>query len=410
MDGRPIVAVTRPADGSSVQATRPIYARGEITATQMWERSSGRLVTVFVAALFLSAMAAPAIGAVASEQPPTRQPAQFDGGPVSQQGVDTDSVRLIVSVDGNGSATWTVQYWTRLDDENTTAAFESLQSDVQSNPSNFSDRFAARMRSTVGAAENATGREMNASGFDVRAETRAPPEYGVVTYTFRWDNFAAVDGDTVRVGDAIEGLFLDERTRLVIEWPAGYATTDVAPEPDERRDNAVVWRGAETSFVSGEPSVVLRPASTVTTSAAGGGDGGDGGPASPSPDDGGPALPLVGVVLLVAVVGAVAWRYHGRLGDADADVGATAASEGGSGEAGASADAEARDDLLSNEERVLQFVREQGGRVKQQEIVEAFDWTEARTSQIVRDLRDEGSLEGFRLGRENVLKLPDDDS
>jgi uncharacterized membrane protein len=47
--------------------------------------------------------------------------------------------------------------------------------------------------------------------------------------------------------------------------------------------------------------------------------------------------------------------------------------------------------------------------VKQQEIVEAFDWTEARTSQIVRDLRDDGELDGFRLGRENVLKLPDED-
>ncbi|MEF8856906.1 MAG: hypothetical protein V5A16_05730 [Haloplanus sp.] len=360
--------------------------------------------------------AAPAVGAVASEQSATRAPAQLDGGPVYQQGVDTDSVRLIVSVDGNGSATWTVQYWTRLDDENTTAAFESLQSDIESNPSNFSDRFAARMQSTVSSAENATGREMNASGFDVRAETRSPPEYGVVTYTFRWDNFAAVDGDTVRVGDAIEGLFLDERTRLVIEWPAAYATTDVAPEPDERRDNAVVWRGAETSFVSGEPSVVLQPASAVTTSAAGGGDGGDGG--EPSPDDGGSALPLVGVVLLVALV-AVAWRYRDRLGadeavaDADGDPGvrATATGEDSAVNGGSPpTDAEAREDLLSNEERVLQFVREQGGRVKQQEIVEAFDWTEARTSQIVRDLRDEGDLEGFRLGRENVLKLPDEDS
>jgi len=383
----------------------------------MWKRSSGRLATVFVAALLLSVTAAPAIGAVA-DQSATRPPAQFGGGPVHQQGVDTDSVRLIVSVDGNGSATWTVQYWTRLDDENTTAAFESLQSDIESNPSNFSDPFAARMQSTVGAAENATGREMSASGFDVRAETRAPPEYGVVTYTFRWDNFAAVDGDTVRVGDAIEGLFLDDRTRLVIEWPDAYVTTDIAPEPDERRGNAVVWRGAETSFVSGEPSVVLRPASTVTTSAAAGGDdGGDGG--GPSPDGGGSALPLVGVVLLVALVAAVAWRYRDRLGSDEAVVDAdggdpgvdvTAAGGDGAGNAGPPADAEARDDLLSNEERVLQFVREQGGRVKQQEIVETFDWTEARTSQIVRDLRDDGDLEGFRLGRENVLKLPGDDS
>jgi hypothetical protein len=372
----------------------------------MRDRSSDRLVGVVSAVLLLSLVAGPALGAVTSA-PSSSSTAQLGGGAVSQQGVDTDSVRLIVSVAENGSATWTVQYWTRLDDENTTAAFESLQRDIESNPSNFSDRFASRMRSTVRASENATGREMTATGFDVQAETRTPPDYGVIVYTFRWDGFAAVDGETIRVGDAIEGLFLDERTRLVIEWPDAYATADVSPSPDERRDDAAVWRGAETSFVSGEPSVVLRPAPTVTTTSGGdggsgdGGSGGDGGGATTPSSDGGSMLPLVGLGLLV--VGAVAWRYRDRFGGTEP---ATTAANGGSDGGGEASD----EDLLSNEERVLQFVREQGGRVKQQEIVEAFDWTEARTSQIVRDLRDDGSLEGFRLGRENVLKIPDDDS
>ncbi|MFC7172555.1 hypothetical protein ACFQL0_02580 [Haloplanus litoreus] len=167
----------------------------------MWERSFGRVVAAVVAVLILSA-ATPGIGAVA---PTGTSPPQIDVGPSFQQGVDTDSVRLIVSVDRNGSASWTVQYWTRLDDENTTAAFESLQADIREDPDNFSDRFASRMRSTVATAENSTGREMDASDFRVSAETRTPPEYGVVTYTFRWDGFAAVDGDSLRVGDAIEG-------------------------------------------------------------------------------------------------------------------------------------------------------------------------------------------------------------
>jgi hypothetical protein len=374
----------------------------------MWMRSSDRLVTVV---LILSLAVGPALGTgvVASTHASSPSPAQLGGSPVYQQGVDTDSVRLIVSVDENGSATWTVQYWTRLDDENTTDAFESLRSDIEATPSNFSDRFASRMRSTVRTAENATGREMNASDFEVRAERRTPPDYGVVAYTFRWDGFAAVDGDTIRVGDAIEGLFLDDRTRLVVEWSAAYATTDVAPDPDERRDDAVVWRGAETSFVSGEPSVVLRPVPAATTTASGGGS--DGGATTPAPDGGsGSMLPLLGVGLL-AVVGVVAWRYRDRFGTATSQGTTPADGAGGDdGDADAAPPPDAREDLLSNEERVLQFVRDQGGRVKQQEIVEAFDWTEARTSQIVRDLRDDGSLEGFRLGRENVLKLPDEDS
>ena len=65
--------------------------------------------------------------------------------------------------------------------------------------------------------------------------------------------------------------------------------------------------------------------------------------------------------------------------------------------------------LLSNEERVLQLIADNGGRMKQQAIVQELDWTDAKTSQVVRELRDEGELEGFRLGRENVVRLPDDE-
>ena len=387
-------------------------------------RSSNRRIEVVVAVLILSVTVGPIGGAAAAGT--TTDQAQLSGGPLFQQGVDTDSVRLSVDVKENGSASWTVEYWTRLDDENTTEAFDSLRSDIESNPSNFSDSFATRMGSTVATAENSTDREMNATDFEVRAETRTPPEYGVIVYTFRWDGFAAVDGDRLRIGDAIEGFFLNDRTRLTVEWPADYTATQVAPDPDERRSNAVVWRGSATSFVSGEPTIVLDPTATTTTEAGtGGGEGGDGNSGTPAPDDSGLSVPILAVGLLVAL-GIVAWWFRDRLpipvGDGDevggqsatepaesADDGATAAGAKAGDAAAADDGQDTREDLLSNEERVLQFVRDQGGRVKQQEIVEAFDWTEARTSQIVRDLRDDDSLEGFRLGRENVLKIPDED-
>jgi hypothetical protein len=370
----------------------------------MWTRPPNRFV---IAVLALSLTVYPALYAgVAATTAPPPSPAQLGDPSIDQQRVDTDSVRLIVSVDENGSATWTVRYWTRLDDANTTDAFESLRDDVEADPSNFSDRFASRMRSTVRTAENATGRDMAAADVTVRAERQTPPDYGVVAYSFRWDGFAAVDGEAIRVGDAIEGLFLDDRTRLVIEWPETYAVADVAPTPDERRADAAVWRGATTSFVAGEPSLVLRPASTAPTT-AGGADGPDATATPTSDGASGVVGPLLGVGIL-AVVGVAAWRYRDRFGGGPGPGTTGEASTAGAASADAAAP-DAREDLLSNEERVLRFVREQGGRVKQQEIVEAFDWTEARTSQIVRDLRDDGSLDGFRLGRENVLKLPDEE-
>jgi uncharacterized membrane protein len=56
----------------------------------------------------------------------------------------------------------------------------------------------------------------------------------------------------------------------------------------------------------------------------------------------------------------------------------------------------------------MRLVRDRGGRMKQQEVVSELDWSAARTSQVVSGLREDGALETFRLGRENVLKLPED--
>jgi hypothetical protein len=104
--------------------------------------------------------------------------------------------------------------------------------------------------------------------------------------------------------------------------------------------------------------------------------------------------------------------------DADTDTDATG--HDGDGDSGDEAAREEADEsaspdeervpmeLLSPEERVMRLVTERGGRIKQQEVVSELDWSAARTSQVVSSLRDDGQIETFRLGRENVLKLPEE--
>jgi uncharacterized membrane protein len=46
--------------------------------------------------------------------------------------------------------------------------------------------------------------------------------------------------------------------------------------------------------------------------------------------------------------------------------------------------------------------------VKQQEIVSGLEWTEAKTSQVVNAMHEDGRIEKFRIGRENVVKLPEE--
>jgi uncharacterized membrane protein len=58
---------------------------------------------------------------------------------------------------------------------------------------------------------------------------------------------------------------------------------------------------------------------------------------------------------------------------------------------------------------VRRLLESRDGRMRQQEVVAETGWTEAKTSQVVGEMRGAGTIETFRLGRENVLKLTDED-
>ncbi|MEF8906175.1 MAG: hypothetical protein V5A29_19985, partial [Haloarculaceae archaeon] len=174
-------------------------------------------------------------------------------------GVEPDRVVMDVDVRADGDARWRVAYRFRLSDENASTAFEELRASIEENTSAHRERFATRMNRTVRAAENATGREMAVRNVSVRTSREGLTEYGVVTYRFRWTGFAAVSGDRLVVGDALEALYIDRKTTLVVSWPDGYRASTVEPAADRRRDDSVAWVGP-TRFDSGEPRLVLEPA------------------------------------------------------------------------------------------------------------------------------------------------------
>jgi len=410
------------------------------------ERSRGVAVGIAVALALLLAVAGVGIvtaDGVADARTTTGVDAasattQADGPPIGaayQQEIDPDSVRLTLSVEADGSARWRIEYWTELNDDNETEAFEQLRDDVAASPDEYTARFANRTNRTVASAENATGREMSAGEFGVSATKETiPQEYGVLTYTFEWRGFAAVDGDRLRIGDAIDRFYLNDRTRLVIGWPDEYQLVSATPDADEQRDDAVLWRGTRTDFVTGEPRVVVEEGDGT----GGGGDNGGAG-SSGGDDSGGSPLPWIGAALALFALAGGGLAFLRRNGDDDADAAVAASGAAASRDAepsdgtpveardadsAESGDPDAEDadvdgedaaddgpppELLSNEERVQQVLEDNGSRMRQQELVEETGWTEAKTSQVVGEMRESGALETFRLGRENVLKLPDDD-
>ncbi|ELZ14364.1 hypothetical protein C479_00610 [Halovivax asiaticus JCM 14624] len=61
---------------------------------------------------------------------------------------------------------------------------------------------------------------------------------------------------------------------------------------------------------------------------------------------------------------------------------------------------------LTDHEYVLKLLAENGGRIKQAEIVESVDWSKAKVSRVVADLEAEREITKLRLGRENLICRP----
>ncbi|MFW6003356.1 MAG: DUF7345 domain-containing protein [Halanaeroarchaeum sp.] len=358
----------------------------------------GKVIGIVVVLVVLTATVAPVGGA--SHDTLTQQ-----------ADVDPDFVHIGIDIQPDGSAQWTIEYRVRLTDENETAAYDDIVDDVENNSSAYEDRFATRMNSTVAEAESETGRSMEATNFAVSASIQELPQtYGIMTYTFQWNGFAATEGETIRAGDALRGFFLDAETSMQMTWPEEYTATTVAPTPSDQRDRSVTWEGplefsSDDDESQVEPLVVVEPRSAVTTT--------DTTTAPGMTDDSTDAMMLLAMVfgVLLALVFIVVWYYRSQETDGEAPPTRTASPPGpDAGSTPPEGDAqETPEELLSNEERVTRFLAQHGGRAKQQEIVDGLGWTEAKTSQVLSSMADEDSIEKFRIGRENVVKLPEDE-
>ncbi|MFC6718250.1 helix-turn-helix transcriptional regulator [Natrialbaceae archaeon GCM10025810] len=63
------------------------------------------------------------------------------------------------------------------------------------------------------------------------------------------------------------------------------------------------------------------------------------------------------------------------------------------------------EEFMTDRERVCRLVEENGGRMKQSEIVDSVDWSKAKVSRLLADLEEDGDVTKLRLGRENLVCL-----
>ena len=367
-------------------------------------RPAPRLTALLVVAALLLAGVAP-VPATAGDQR-----VRAVGGPDAAALDVPANTTIAVTLSGNGSANVTVRttYLLESDEERETFAdYAAAYRAGETDDGPRADPFVAAAERASAAA----GREMRVE--NVTRTGGVDGATGSVAVGLRWTNFLTpVGNDTLRLDESLRiganstwlGSLTADQT-LVVRTPPGYSIVDSTGPSFEFRDNAVRFEGPRE--FDERLSVTYRRTA----------------PTTPEPPE--QEIPwgvLGGSVVVLAIVAAAAYARRGRddgavatAGTPDDDAGGeptpeTEGDEVGAEEASAGSDAAPAPDpeLLSDGERVEQLLERNDGRMKQAAIVDETGWSDAKVSQLLSSMADEGRVEKLRLGRENLISLPDD--
>ncbi|WP_255151031.1 helix-turn-helix transcriptional regulator [Halorarius halobius] len=388
------------------------------------------------ALLCLLLLAAAAPGVVAGQSaaaPADRSAAAPSVGPAVAQTDDgnvtapIESTTMTIQLRPNGDARWVVTTAFLLENESDREAFQRLESGFTSGDAGVSYDVATFERAAA-AGRNATGREMRIERVRYNATT-TPVEnatVGRLRMTFRWTNFTESSGRQLVVGDAFNttsGTWLPgltQRQTLVIVPPESYTLLDI-PRGLGAEGGTVTVEGP-AAFEPGYLGQLTYERTDPTPSV------------TDTPNEGidFSMLGLVGVVVIALgalAVGAYVLARHddgdptpGGVGEPNpnggtdgeavtrATTGATDPPSGPATDDAADDDDDGPDiDLLSDEERVEYLLEENGGRMKQANIVKETGWSNAKVSQLLSAMDDDGRIDKLRIGRENLISLPDEE-
>lgn len=332
-----------------------------------------------------------------------------------------------ISLREDRSAFWRVEAEYALETENETESFRSLADRYESGEADVGPD-AVLFETLKDQSSEATGRQMAIENVTYHASIDDSADRGTLALTFRWSNFLRTGEDeTLVLDDAFElpsaeedrqrtwlSIF-DESQQIRISPPEDYTVTNTSI-PVQQRENAVVL--AEPSDFEGDSALRI----TYT-------------PVSPTEQFPVELLAGIGVVAVVAVAAGV-WTLRRRpeddvtegqvapdenpptTGPVDDEDGTVDADEDGtdtdatSGAAGDSDGDDEGDDkvdlsLLSDEEKIERLLERNDGRMKQATIVDEMGWSDAKVSQVLSAMAEEGRIDKLRLGRENLISLPD---
>lgn len=358
--------------------------------------------------------------------------------PTDDETLAEPNVAFDVYIDDGGDAQWTVTASFPLADDEEVTAFQQIGSEYREGTADVGysvdwfERAADRTQDTV-------DREMTVDN-ETRSyaiEEDGNASVGTMQLSFTWTAFAEVDDD-VRVGDAFvddDGPWLGslaENQTLRVHAPEGYSV--VQSQTRVHNATTLVWTGPYR-FTAGDFTAQFSRINTGNGDDEVNGNGEETALADFARYGAGLLVVLVAVGYLLrrttvgpeipSEPGTVSGTDEGS-SDSGEDPSRSADRHGDEGTDAVSSEGVERseeppeptpenpfagvdEELLSDEERVELLLEAHGGRMKQALIVEETGWSNAKVSQLLSTMDDEERIDKIRIGRENLIALPDEE-
>lgn len=317
-------------------------------------------------------------------------------------------VWIRINLTEGGDANWSIEFRFELETDDHEAAFNELVEGIADGTYD-PPMTLSQFESYRDLAVLETDRPMELS--NDQWNDRIDNQTGILEFEFQWSNFARTDDDRMYVDDVFtteDGTWfptLDPGYRLDIRGPPESVVVS-SPIGSAVENGLVTWDGPH-EFDPGELSVTFMDVSDRTPTPTTPGPT----PATPTPTPPASDGPLslvqgailavgLGVILLLAFVTRRRWVQSN--GDSSvAEAGPTDRPDDGGDEPPVDPD------LLSDEERITRLLDQHGGRMKQATIVDETGWSNAKVSQLLSRMAEDGDVEKLRLGRENIISLPE---
>jgi len=333
-----------------------------------------------------------------------------------QTGID-DRPSTVFRIDlrSNQEADWEVTVEYDLETESQQAAFRAIAEEFEDGTAPTGGLSVDLYENMARFASDETDRQMAIE--NVERTSSISGTTGTLSLSFTWSAFLEADGERLVFNDALQtpedGTWLgslDENQELRITTPRGYAITSANVGFS---DNTVTIEGPHTFDREDHLRIILEPSSFAGT-----------------------AWELLGAAAVVAAAIIGGAFLLGRRDTDDTDE-STQTTTGGDTAPPSTTSTDGPDtppeperppntettpepdeppetpedlSLLADDERVLRLLERNGGRMRQAKIVSETKWSDAKVSQLLSSMADDDQITKLRIGRENLISLPDVDA